>query len=592
MSQKFRQRSKKIENRQKIRLIAKELITLSPKNRIELSNLKRKLAKKYKISCPSNMELLKIYHKLVQKQISPHLEIGQRKTKNAKSENLLLERLLRTRPVRSLSGIVNVSILTKPYPCPGQCIFCPAQKGIPRSYLSKEPAVQRAILNKFSPSRQIKTRLKSLAEIGHPIDKIELRIIGGTWSFYPKPYQNWFITECFNACNNFSLPNKKSPAKAKKLSNAPKRKNLLSAQKDNEKALCRIVGLTIETRPDYLTSQEIKRLRQLGITRVELGVQSVYDDILKINKRGHNITATIKATRLLKDAGFKVSYQVMPNLLGSNAKRDIEMFKIIFQNPKFKPDLLKIYPLALIKQTPLYQWYQRGEYIPYSKKELIELLVEVKKHIPYWCRIQRIIRDIPSQQIVTGGVKISNLREIVQKTMAERGLHCKCIRCREVKNDYQGKESIYLFRQDYTASRGKEIFLSFENKTRSKLYAILRLRIPSFFFENPLQKQSATTLLKNFPVLKNAAIIREIHTYGQMISLQNSTQTQKDFPQTTSQPAPQHHGLGKKLMGKAEKIAKEEFSAKKMAIIAGVGVRGYFRKLGYQLKDSYMFKRL
>lgn len=484
-----------------------------------LDSAKRRVAKKLKITTPSNVNLLKAYHNLV-------------KSKTLKPSKIL-EYLLVKRRVRSLSGIVNVSVLTKPYPCPGKCIYCPSQKGVPKSYLKKEPAVQRALLNNFDPYLQVKTRLKSLTITGHPIDKIELRIIGATWSCYDKKYQTQFILQCFNACNN-----KKS-------------KSLKKAQKLNEKAKNRIVGITIETRPDYINEKEIKRLRELDVTRVELGVQSIYNNVLEFNKRDHDIQDTIQATKLLKDAGFKVSYQIMPNLYKSSFKKDVEMFKELFTNQDFQPDLLKIYPLALVKESLLYKLYEKKKFKLYNKDELVKLLVEIKKHIPYYVRIERIIRDIPSEYIVKGGVKTSNLRELVQKKVK-----CKCIRCREIKGT-NTKEKLHLFRQDYNASDSKEMFLSFENKDRTHLYSLLRLRI-----------------------LKDSAIIREVHTYGQMV------------PLTEKRKAPQHKGLGKKLIKEAEKIAKKEFNKNKMLIISGIGVRPYYRKLGYKLKDTYMAKKL
>ncbi len=538
---------KKLSN--KIESITEELMSSGIKSRNDLDSFKRKMAKKYKIACLTNVELLKTYHKLVKKKSINRSDI--------------IENLLRTRPIRSLSGIINVSILTKPYPCPGKCIYCPTERGIPKSYLKEEPAVQRAVLCKFDPRLQVQTRLKSLKKTGHPLDKIELRIIGGTWSYYPKNYQTWFIKECFRAANEFF----------KSVPIGSRLKTLEEIQRRNEKAKCRIIGITIETRPDYINEKEIKRMRELGITRVELGVQTIYNDILKLVKRGHLVKATKDSTRFLKDAGFKICYQIMPNLPGSNFKKDLKMFEEIFKNPDFKPDLLKIYPLALVKSSILYKWHLQGKYKPHSKQELVKLLVEIKKIIPYWIRIQRIVRDIPSKDIIEGGAKISNLREIVQKEMQEKGLKCRCIRCREVKENYNPKEKLYLLREDYKASAGKEIFLSFEDKIRRKLYALLRLRIPSQYYEN----RSRNII----PVLKEAAIIREVHTYGQMT------------PVGEKGLQPQHRGLGKKLIKEAEKIVKKEFGLKKIAIISGVGVRSYYRqKLAYRLKDTYMIKKI
>ncbi len=485
--------------------------------------VKRRVAKIYKVPCPSNVSLLKVYHEMVKnKKIKPSVRV---------------ENLLRTRPIRSLSGIVNVSVLTKPYPCPGKCIYCPSQKGVPKSYLDNEPAVMRAILNKYDPYQQVKMRLRALKNTGHSTDKIELRIVGGTWSFYPKNYQTWFIKRCFEACNNVQ------------------RTGLCTAQKLNERAKHRIVGLSIETRPDFVTEKEIKRLRKLGVTQVELGVQSIYDDVLKLNRRGHGVKAIIQATKLLKDAGFKVLYQMMPNLPGATLKGDKKMFEELFSNPDFRPDLLKIYPCALVKETPLYKWWLSKKYQPYTYNQLLNLIKSTQEKIPYYVRVQRITRDIPAQSIVTGPAKISNLRQIIDGK-------CKCIRCREVRENYNSKEKLYLFREDYDASDGKEIFLSLENKNREKLYSLLRLRITS----------------------QNKAIIRDLRTYGQLHPL--------TYRERVSVRSPQHRGLGKKLIQEAEKIIKKEFNLSEIAVISSVGVRPYYKKLGYQLDNTYMVKNL
>ena len=492
----------------------------------DLAKTKRRIAKELKSNCPGNISLLKTYHEL------------RRKGKIKKQP--ILEILLRTRPVRSLSGIVNISVLTKPYPCPGKCIYCPQEKGIPKSYLSGEPAVERAKRLKFNPYLQVKKRIGMLEMEGHPTDKIELRIVGGTWSYYPKSYQAQFIKKCFDACNGKNSD------------------SIESAQKANEKAKNRIIGLSIETRPDFIDEKEIERLRCLGVTMVELGIQSIYDDVLKLNKRGHNVEATIRATKLLKDAGFKVLYQMMPNLLGSNLKRDEEMFRELFKNPDFQPDLLKIYPCALLKEASLYKLWKKKKYHPYDKKQLLILIRDIKRKIPPYVRIQRITRDIPSKRIAGGEKEISNLRQNLQEDQMKNNWKCNCIRCREVGKDYDPKEKLHLFRKDYKASGGKEIFLSFEDK--EKLYSLLRLRITS----------------------DNKAIIRELHTYGQL----------HPITRTKNQKAAQHKGLGKKLMEEAEKITKKEFYLKEVYVISGIGAKDYYRKLGYKLKDTYMVKYL
>jgi len=532
---------------------------------VDLASFKRKVSKKYKIPCPSNVLLLKTYHEMVRKKTlhrPAFTKVSAGKQGFGGRGNKIfgiLEKLLRTRPIRSLSGIVNISVLTKPYPCPGKCLYCPLEKGIPKSYVSGEPAVERAKALNYKPYLQVKKRIEMLENQGHPTDKIELRIVGGTWSFYPKKYQTWFITRCFAACNAGQTRNKNA-----KLTR--KIKSLKEEQKINEKVKHRIVGLSIETRPDFIDSAEIKRLRELGATMVELGVQSIYDDVLKINLRGHGVKETIFATRLLKDAGFKVLYQMMPNLPGSNLKRDEKMFKELFKNPDFQPDLLKIYPCALLKETPLYKLWKKKKYQPYTKSQLINLIEKIKKKIPYYIRIQRITRDIPSQRIVKGGAKISNLRQILAEKIERENWKCKCIRCREVMGNYNPREKLYLFRQDYNASDGKEVFLSFctrgasasEEENPEKLYSLLRLRITS----------------------TGEAIIREVHTYGPLVSI------------AEKKLAPQHRGLGKKLIKEAEKITKKEFGLNKIAVISGIGARSYFSKLGYKLKDTYMVENL
>ena len=486
------------------------------KNPDDLASVKRRLAKKYRIPCPSNLNLLKIYHKLVKK--------------GSVKKSSRIENLLRVRPVRSLSGIVNISVLTKPYPCPGKCLYCPTEKGIPKSYVSGEPAVERAKKLKYDPYLQVKKRIEALKAEGHLTDKIELRIVGGTWSYYPKKYQAWFIKKCYDACN--------------KKANKP--------QRFNEKAEHRIVGLSVETRPDFINSNEIKRLRQFGVTMVELGVQSIYRDVLELNRRGHGVKEIIEATKLLKDAGFKVLYQMMPNLPGSSVSRDLKMFKELFANPHFQPDLLKIYPCVLLKEAPLYQWWKQKKYQPYTDKQLINLMKAIKKNVPYYVRIQRIARDIP-------GYRIPNLRQLLAEKSKKEAWKCRCIRCREVKTDYRLGERLLLFRQDYRASGGREIFLSFENKSR-KLHSLLRLRITS----------------------QEKAFIREVHTYGRLHPLNGNLNV----------ISPQHKGLGKKLISKAEKIAKKDFGLNEVAVIAAVGTRNYFRKLGYGLKKTYMVKNL
>lgn len=503
-------------------------------------DLQRKFARKSKKPFFKKDELLRVY-KLI---------LAQNRIKS----NKFLEKILVLKSVRSLSGIVVVSLLTKPYPCPGKCLYCPTDKGAPKSYLTREPAVSRAIMCHYNPYLQVQTRLKALINIGHPIDKINIRIIGGTWSYYPKNYQTWFIKEIYKACNEFDKKNLESRIW-----------NLESLQQTNEKAAHRIVEISVETRPDFINKEEIKRLRNFGITKVELGVQTLDDEILKLNQRGHNRKETIEATRLLKDAGFKVAYQMMANLFGSNLVKDKKIFLELFKNPDFRPDYLKIYPLALVKNSGVYNLYQKKKFKPYSKQKLLNLIKNIKSIVPYYLRIERIIRDIPTTDIIAGGAKVSNLRQMLHFEMKKEGLKCRCIRCREVKDKNYNKFRPFLIIQEYEASEGHEYFLSYETRKRDKLFSMLRLRIPG------------TTFLLE---LKNSAIIREVHTYGQQLKI-----AKKD------KIASQHHGLGRKLVEEAERIAKKNgFS--KIAIISGIGVRPYFRKLGYRLNGTYMIKKL
>jgi len=549
--------------------IIKKLIQKKVKNSERFFVMLRKFSKEFKKPFPTKVELLKAYRDLV---LSGKIKSCQR-----------LEVLLRTREVRSLSGIASITVITSPNPqwgtgqalsCPGNCLYCPNEPNMPKSYMANEPACMRAVLTKFSPYKQVETRLNSLELTGHATDKIELIVLGGTWSVYPKNYQTWFIKRCFDACNTLGGA-------------TPKSKGLKQAQKLNEKAKHRIVGLTLETRPDYLNPKEIKRMRWLGCTRVEMGVQSIYNDVLKYNRRGHNVSTTIKATKLLKDAGFKVTYHIMLNLPGSTIKKDEKMFDELFSNPpaptrrrgeagNFRPDQLKIYPCAVLKSSPLYKLWKQGKYKPYSKKQLINLLIKIKEKIPPYVRIIRIIRDIPSQNI-TAGNKVSNLRQVVAEKMKKENRACRCIRCREPKDlEYKiqpalltaaadGLGNLKFRRRDYDASGNKEIFLSFEDIKNDKLLAFLRLRITNNW---------------TLPELKNFALIRELQTYGRVVPIKEK-----------SKIAAQHKGLGKKLMKMAERIINEETNLKKIAVISGVGVREYYRKLGYRLKHGYMMKK-
>ena len=522
-------------------MLEEQIIKQIIKNNIhtpeKLDTLKRNFSKELKTPIFSNISLLQAYHNL-------------RKNKTIK-RSPKLEFLLRKRKIRSLSGIVAVSVLTKPWKCPGKCIFCPSEKGLPKSYVSGEPAVERAKAQKFDPYAQFIARVESLETQCHPTDKIELRIIGGSFTSYPRKYRYWFVRRCFDAANQRSRADlRKSPTFF------AEQKMLGISQKINEKAKRRIVGVSIETRPDLINPREILFLRELGVTMVELGVQTIYDNILEKCQRGHSVKSTIKATKLLKDAGFKVMYQIMPNLPGSNIKKDFECVKTIFQDQRFMPDWLKIYPCVVCKKSELYKLWKKGKHSAYSDKELIALLIKIKQSLPCWVRLARLFRDIPAEKIIDGS-KFSNLRQIIQTKMKKQHIFCNCVRCREIRENYNPKERLFLFRQDYKASEGKEIFLSFENKNRTKLFSLLRLR-----------------------VIGDCGIIRELHTFGQMTKISGKPLSA------------QHKGLGKNLIKEAEKIVKQEFNLPKISVISGIGAREYYRKSGYRVSETYMEKTL
>jgi elongator complex protein 3 len=457
--------------------------------------------------------------------------------------------ICRKRSIRSESGVAVIAILTDSFGCPGKCIYCPTPGDMPKSYLPNEPAVSRAIAADFSPDKQIRMRLKALDATGHDTSKVELIVMGGTWSALPPDYQSQYIRSCFYALNDG-----KGGAKS-----------LEAEQKKNESASHRCVGLTLETRPDWVTEEEIKKMRKFGCTRVEIGVQSLYDEVHSITNRGHGVEEVVHATKMLRDAGFKVVYHMMLNLPGSNPKKDIEMFRTLFSDPRFCPDQVKIYPCVLVDDSELVDWYKSGRWEPYTDSELTETIIEIKKFIPEYCRVIRVIRDIPSDDILAGS-KISNLRQILQ----EKGMKCRCIRCREIRGLVP--KEVKLIKREYETVGGKEIFLSYEDPVQDKLLAILRLRIPS----DVLNEDHEVI----FSSLKNAALIRELHVYG----MQTPVGARGD--------SAQHKGLGKKLLSEAEKIVID-MGIKKIAVISGIGVRDYYKKQEYEVEDGgYLCKRL
>lgn len=504
-----------------------------------------------------------------------------------------LEKILVRREVRSLSGVAVITVLTKPWPCPGRCVYCPSEARMPKSYLANEPAAMRAVEAGFDPSRQVATRLRSLYENGHLTDKLELIVKGGSWSAYPRSYQDWFIGRCFEACNEFNSRQLKS-LKAQKLKSSKLQtlssKLLNDAQRLNETARNRVIGLTLETRPDLITPNEIANLRRLGCTRVELGVQTLDDRVLKLVRRGHDAAAVARATRLLKAAGFKTDYHLMPQLPGATPRSDLVAIRRVFADPDFRPDMIKIYPCVVLKSAELHRWWRAGRYRPYANRHLLELLVTAKPEIPRYCRISRLIRDIPAPSVEAGNTE-TNLRQRIQAELKRRGHACPCLRCREIGHAAKEEPRLLrakpkLFDDAYEASGGTEHFLSFEDARRRAVFAFCRLRLPGRRCGETERRRDGETsqeidqIEKLLPELREAALLRELHTYGHLVPIAK-----------TDSRASQHRGLGRRLMAKAERLAAAA-GFEKMAVIAGVGVRGYYRQLGYRLQGSYMVKWL
>ena len=473
----------------------------------------------------------------------------------------LLERI-RLKPVRTLSGVTTVTVLTKPYPCPGKCIFCPTDVRMPKSYLPDEPGAMRGLEHDFDPYAQVRSRLEALEAVGHPTDKIELLILGGTWSSYRRDYQEWFVKRCFDALNHGENLQKISVDSVRSVVNPGE---LTETQTVNETASHRNVGLVIETRPDEITPDEIRWLRYLGVTKVQMGAQSLDDHILEINKRGHTVERTRQAVSLLRAAGFKIVLHWMPNLLGATPDSDRADFSRLWEG--FCPDEIKIYPNQLLANAELYEYWQRGEFHPYTTQELIDLIVDVKPSIPRYCRVNRVIRDIPSTNVVEGNRRTS-LRQDVHRELKRRGKRCQCVRCREVRKQRVNTEKVELHDLVYSAAEAEEHFISFDTPD-DKLAGFIRLSLPSH--------ESPKTGLED---LDGAALIREVHVYGQSLPVG----AEKDG-------AAQHSGLGTQLLETAEEIAREH-GLRRMAVISAVGTRQYYLDRGFERGELYLVKNI
>lgn len=532
----------------------------------------------------------------------------------------LLDRL-RRKPVRTMSGVTPVTVLTKPFPCPGKCIFCPNDVRMPKSYLADEPGAQRAEKNAFDPYLQTYIRMLTYRNLGHPTDKIEIIILGGTWSFYPETYQIWFVKRIFDALHDFGKDidqreevvqalYEKSMFHGENISNVTiegvtldesynqvvqniyademyrsrglvqelidsgrKRtvvdeyatwEELEAVHKENETAVCRSVGLVVETRPDHINEEEVIRVRRLGATKVQIGFQSLNDKVLDMNKRGHDVAATRRAVKLLRKAGFKIHAHWMPNLYGSSPAEDIADYDRLFGDPDFRPDELKIYPCSLIESAELMQQYQAGTWQPYTHAELLEILVECFKETPEYCRLTRVIRDIPGTDIVDGN-KVTNFRQLVDVELEKQGIKSVDIRAREIRKKKVTSDDLRLDSVAYASSMSDEIFLQYITEQRD-IVGFLRLSLP--YADEP-------SLLDE---LVGCAMIREVHVYGLSMGIGESMQGRA-----------QHLGLGTKLIEKAVEIARSRGYAK-LAVISAIGTRQYYRKRDFTDGNLYQIR--
>jgi elongator complex protein 3 len=472
----------------------------------------------------------------------------------------LVLNILQKRPVRTISGVAVVAVMTSPYKCPhGKCVPCPG--GVdsifnsPQSYTGAEPAALRAIQEGYDPYRQVTARLSQLKQIGHELDKVELIIMGGTMTARPIDYQQWFVKRCLDAMNDFGA----EPIGSKYLEDA---------QMTNEASAVRDVAMTFETRPDWCRITHIDRMLAMGVTKVELGVQSTYDFILKRIERGHTVADSVEANRALRDSGIKAGFHMMPGLPGSSPERDLRMFEMLFKDERFCPDYLKIYPTLVTKGTKLYDLWQRGEYEPLSNEVAAELMAGIKERLPKWVRLQRIQRDIPVKHIAAGVMK-SNVRQLAGDILQKEGTHCNCIRCREIghkmlKGLKPDPDAIALAVEKYKVCGGMEHFISFEEQKIDALVGFARLRFPC---------------TPHRPELNGAAVIRELHVYGRMVPIGLNNENW------------QHRGYGMELLKKAEELSADA-GYEKLSVLSGIGARPYYRKLGFDNDGPYMSRRI
>ncbi|MGB8938499.1 MAG: tRNA uridine(34) 5-carboxymethylaminomethyl modification radical SAM/GNAT enzyme Elp3 [Candidatus Nitrosopolaris sp.] len=521
--------------------IASQIQSRSDLSRKDIAKVVRETSARYRLSTlPRNQDIL-----------------GYLDTLNS------CRKLLMVKPVKTSSGVVIIAVMPKPYACPhGRCIYCPGgiPSNTPLSYTGHEPVAMLAQKVGYNPYEQIRSKLSDLFSLGHDVGKVELVIVGGTFPFMPEDYQREYVKSCFDALN---CDNDKGVESV----------TLYEAKKINETANIRCVGLTVETKPDYCKEQHIDLMLELGVTRVEVGVQSLQEDVYKATNRGHDLGDVIESFQIARDSGFKIVAHMMPGLPNSSPEKDIQDFYTLFENPLFRPDMLKIYPTLVLKDTPLYKLYMSRKYAAYSDDDFVNILVELKKKVPPWVRIMRVQREIEPKDIIAGP-KMGNLRQIVLRKLHDQGLRCNCIRCREVGIGGKGSvlmDDIVLNRTDYVAAHGAEVFLSLEIPCHSKILGFLRLRRTYNPHRKELKQERNT-----------CAIVRELHIYGPMLNVGSGIEDRSY----------QHRGYGAQLMQEAERIASEEFEVPKLSVISAVGTREYYKKLGYQIDGPYMSKVL
>jgi len=544
---------------EKISLFVKDMLNFKPNNADAWRKAYNKVKKTHKM-CPRKSQLRYMYQKLV------------KKGEVEKSEDF--EFCSIAKAIRSLSGVLVITVFTEAFPefidadgtkkkqafsCKHNCYYCPNEPGLPRSYLSEEPGVARGKRHRWDPVDQFYARAWTHRINGHPVDKIELLVLGGTWSEYPHQYQEQFLRDIFWSANTF-------------YDGAPKRAPLSLAEEHeiNTTTRVKIIGVTLETRPDSITVEELQRMRRYGCTRLQLGIQHTNDKILKKVNRGCYRADAVRATQLAKDVGFKLDFHLMPDLPGATPELDMEMFEDVLYGEDLQADQWKIYPCEVVPWTVIQKWFERGEYVPYEDKVLFELILKVKTMVHPWIRLNRVIRDIPNQYIM-GGNEITNLRQILGTEMKKRGLRCKCIRCREVGSKKRGHNQAVLMERYYRSSGGDEYFLSFESPDELTIYGFVRLRLTD-----------RAGLDGAFPELTDAALIRELHVYGRLRAVDDTGKKKGES---------QHFGFGKRLMQRAEEIAKSN-GFFKSAVIAGIGTREYYKNIGYELEGTYMCKKL